>query len=863
MVYSYKKAMSLRPQKELWLSTFLIALATAAVIFLPFIIKDNGYFLFYGDFNVQQIPFYQLCHDAVRNGNFGWNQYTDLGVNFIGSYSFYLLGSPFFWLTIPFPNWMVPYLMGPLLILKFAFAALTAYLFIRRFTRTPEAARLGGILYAFCGFSVYNIFFNHFHEAIIVFPLLLLSLELFITENRRGFFAFCVFLSATVNYFFFYGMVVFVIIYFIIRLTSKSVKLPFGRFLALAFEAVIGLLMSAAILLPTVICVLGVERTSEFLTGWNAIMYGKEQIYLNVIECFFFPPDLPARPVFFPDANVKWSSLGGWLPVFSMTGVFAYCGAKKGNWLKRVICTSFVFSMFPILNSAFSLFNTAYYARWFFMPILLMALATVMALEDREVEWNSAFRWVGFITLAFTLVIGFFPQETTEGEYAFGIFNNNTSSTFVTRFWVTCAIAIVSLLVALLLVKGYKRKDAAFFNTALCFVCVASIIYGVVFIGNGKQHSYNEKLVMIDSLIEGEMELNGDKDRFRIDAYDCVDNTGMFLGYSSVNAFHSIVPSSVVDFYNYIGEERSVASRPSTDNYALRNLLSVKYVVNLLNEDPFEDNPSHTVMPGYAYSGIQSGHKIYENTNYVPMGFTYDTYMTKEYCDSQSEHLRASLMLKAVLLDEKQVEKYSDRLSILNTEGYFAFDDNELAADCTKLAQNSAKNFAYTDTGFKAQIDADKDTLAFFSVPFEAGWSATVNGKKVDIEKVNVGFMAVPVNAGQNKIKFTYTTPGLYNGIIITLGSTLIFIIYIIICAATKKRRMENAEIVYPEGDMLIDKWVSYDADDAVMDNEILDDGDITTLDMIAENLNSAYPVAKNNLDNGFKVNLGNEDVDK
>ena len=108
MVYSYKKAMSLRPQKELWLSTFLIALATATVIFLPFIIKDNGYFLFYGDFNVQQIPFYQLCHDAVRNGNFGWNQYTDLGVNFIGSYSFYLLGSPFFWLTIPFPNWMVP-----------------------------------------------------------------------------------------------------------------------------------------------------------------------------------------------------------------------------------------------------------------------------------------------------------------------------------------------------------------------------------------------------------------------------------------------------------------------------------------------------------------------------------------------------------------------------------------------------------------------------------------------------------------------------------------------------------------------------------------------------------------------------------
>ncbi|MBO5725671.1 MAG: YfhO family protein [Clostridia bacterium] len=858
MVYSYKKAMTLRPQKEKGLSTFLIALATATVIFLPFIIKDSGYFLFYGDFNVQQIPFYQLCHDAVRNGNFGWNQYTDLGVNFIGSYSFYLLGSPFFWLTIPFPNWMLPYLMGPLLILKFACAALTAYLFIRRFTRTPEAARLGGILYAFCGFSIYNVFFNHFHEAIIVFPLLLLSLELFITENRRGIFAFCVFLSATVNYFFFYGMVVFVIIYFIIRLWSKAIKITFGRFLLLAFEAVLGLLMSAAILLPTVICVLGVDRTSEFLTGWNAIMYGKEQIYLNIIECFFFPPDLPARPVFFPDANVKWSSLGGWLPVFGMVGVFAYCGAKKGNWLKRIICTSFVFAMFPILNSAFSFFNTAYYARWFYMPILMMALATVMALEDREVQWKSAFRWVGFITLAFTLVIGLFPQETLEGEYAFGIFNNNTSSTFVARFWITCAIAVVSFLIALALIKAFRRKDRSFFNVALCFVCVVSVIYGVIFIGNGKQHSYEVQSVMIDSLIEGELELEGDKDRLRVDAYDCVDNTGMYLGYSSINAFHSIVPTGVVDFYEYVGEERSVASRPTTENYALRNLLSVRYVLNLNNEDPFEPSVGETLMPGYTFKGAESGHKIYENNNYVPLGFTYDNYMTKEYCDTHGESLRANLMLKAVLLNNDQIEKYSDRLTELEKDLYYNFDEQELADDCAALNANSADSFKYTKTGFTSVITCEKDTLAFFSIPYEAGWTATVNGKKVDVEQVNVGFMAVPVDAGENKIVFTYETPGLYMGINITIASTAVFVIYLIICLATKRRRNERTELVYPEGDELVEKWLAYDIADAVEDNQI--EEEITTLDSIAESLNNAYPVGENNFDNGFRININSED---
>lgn len=47
---------------------FFITLALAAVVFLPFIIYDKGIFFFYGDFNVQQIPFYKLAHEAIRSG---------------------------------------------------------------------------------------------------------------------------------------------------------------------------------------------------------------------------------------------------------------------------------------------------------------------------------------------------------------------------------------------------------------------------------------------------------------------------------------------------------------------------------------------------------------------------------------------------------------------------------------------------------------------------------------------------------------------------------------------------------------------------------------------------------------------------
>ena len=207
-----------KPRGNYFLFSFLFGLALAFVIFVPFMIVDGGRFLFYGDFNVQQVPFYRIAHDAIRSGNIGWNHLTDLGVNFIGSYSFYLLGSPFFWLTIPFPGEWLQYLMGPLFILKFGCASLSGYIYLHRYAKNPNTALLASLLYAFSGYSIYNIFFNHFHEAIIVFPLLLAALDEYMYTKRRGIFALMVAAACIVNYYFFVGMVTFTVIYFFVRL---------------------------------------------------------------------------------------------------------------------------------------------------------------------------------------------------------------------------------------------------------------------------------------------------------------------------------------------------------------------------------------------------------------------------------------------------------------------------------------------------------------------------------------------------------------------------------------------------------------------------------------------------------------------
>lgn len=827
MNFSYSKQTLLRPQKEKYLSTFFIALTVAAALFVPYMIMGEGYFTFYGDFNVQQIPFYMQCHKAVKSGNIFWSWTTDLGANFIGSYSFYLLGSPFFWLTIPFPNWVVPYLMGPLLILKFACAAFTSYFYIRRFTRTPQAARLGGLLYAFSGFSVYNIFFNHFHEAIIAFPILLLAFEQLITENRRMVFALSVALCAVINYFFFFGMVVFTVIYFFVRLFSGDIKVKFSRFIVLIFEAVLGVCLSAFLLMPSILAIIDNTRVSSILLGWSAIMYGKEQIYGNIIECFFFPPDIPARPVFFPGANVKWSSLGGWLPLFSMVGIFVWFSQRKNHWLKRVIGICIFMAMVPFLNSAFYAFNTSYYARWFYMPILMMCLATISLTEDSSVNWRSGYKWVLGITLAISLVIGFFPQEDTEhkGKYIFGLYSQSEDGMYVFRFWITCAVAILSLVILGMLLKVLKNDRQAFYRGATACVCIIAIVYGNIFIACGRSHSYEIKEVMIDKLIEGKVDLEKSDD-YRIDVYDGVDNTSMYLGYPGINAFHSVVPSSIFEFYDYIGVERSVGSRPDTDQAAIRPLLSVKYLLNRKDNDSksFLDEDDEPKMSNYEYIKTDGGYYVYENKNYIPYGFSYNYYMSYDFCDEYSKSSRAAMMLKAILLTDEQIEKYKDILENIEqlemppfgsdeTGTTLSQTDSAMEYDCEKLRETAAYSFKRDNTGFTADVTRDKENLVFFSVPYDKGWSATVNGEPAEIEKVNAGFMAVKVGAGSSRIRFEYKTPGLVLGLEITGAAAILLLIYLLFFKLySKNHPSDNA---YPEGDRLIEKWRAQDKEDA------------------------------------------------
>lgn len=816
-----------RTVKEKYFMAFGLAFIVACALFVPYIIWDKGYFIFYGDFNAQQIPFYKLAHAAVRNLDIGWSFGTDLGSNFVSSYSFYLLGSPFFWLTIPFPNDFVPHLMGPLLILKFSFASLTAYAYITRFVKNKNYAVLGAFMYAFSGFSVYNIFFNHFHEAIIFFPLLLLSLELLMTENRRGVMLCSVAICSLVNYYFFFGMVIFVVIYFVIRCLSGdwNVNLKRGeaaytcsRFLGIIIEAVLGLVISAVILLPSVYGILENNRVGSTVLGFNGIVYDKQQLYTYILQSFFFPPDIPARMVFFPGVERAWSSVAGWLPLFGMTGVISWLQYKRSTWQRRIIIVSMIIAFIPVLNQAFSAFNYSYYARWFYMPVLIMALVTAMSFEDDSIKLESGWKWSAGITLAIILLIGFMPASRgADGSInEFGVYNKSYSE----RFWVYCGIAVAALVLTSLLLRLRKNSKKSFAKIAIIFCCIVSLAYSSYYIYLGKLVRTDTKTFIIPTLIENDRQMtvndaNGQKvlatelDDARIDVYEGTENTTMYLGQRGIQTFHSIVPGSVMNFYKYVGVTRTVNSKPPVNLYAIRGLLSVKYVINYTGESKQFYKDGVYAAAGYKmYSpgGVaetkedteQSGYYVYENTNFVPYGFTYDHYMTQEFCDGVDKEKRSEAMMKAMLLSDEQIEKYGDILSNVSDEVTVEqinedYDYNTYKVNCRDRAKNACSSFSTGKSEFTAKIALGKDNLVFFSVPYEKGWSATVDGQAVDIENVNVGFMAVKVKGDgqEHTIHFTYKTPGLKAGAAASCGAIVLSVIYIAYWSV--KRKKQNA----------------------------------------------------------------------
>ena len=781
-VHPSRRPLLRRKRDRFWLTVGLCAL-TAALIFLPFQIVDGGFFHYAGDFNGQQIGFYHYMNGFVKgqgypdgltsvNGQqlptntFSWA--TDLGSGVMNAYSFYLFGSPFFWLSTLFPQSWIPYLMCPLLVLKFAVAGGGAYLYLRRYVHNLDYAVIGACLYSFSGFGIYNIFFNHFIDVLALFPWMLWALDECIYSRRRGLFAFFVAVNLLNNYFFFVGQVVFLFIYFICKVTTGEIKLTPKLFGTLAFESLLGVAMGCLLVWPAFLSLLQNPRTVDLSSGWGFLTYSKVQQYLAILFSWLLPPDSPYIVSIWSEGTIKWTSMTAYLPLCSLAGVLAYWRARKWDSRKRIIAVCAVCALVPVLNSAFYAFNSSYYARWYYMPVLILAAMTINAWEDQTAELErpiGTVAWLMMVTLVFALV----PVNDGDEGWSLGVLENSGQYLAVLGF------GLVGLVVYRWLVRN-RENPKQFRQRMLAAVLAFSCLFGCVHIAIGKfgQWNYDSDLVeqyqasvaLKDAFPEGD---------WRVDTYNAHDNLGLWMDKSCMQFFDSTVAPSILRFYTSLGLTRDVRSNPDVYYYALRGLLSVRFTV--MPEDE-RSNFEEAAGAGWTYYDTVEGMALYENDNYLPMGFTYDYYVNADSLESMTTQDASCLLLRALALSEEDIARYGQYLTPAPDSELQDYSYERYVQDVAARRETACSDFMMTNSGFSAEIQLDRDNLVFFSVPYDDGFTAYVNGQETEILEVDNGLMAVLCPAGWNTIDFVYSPAGLKLSRTVTMIAIPVWLVY-------------------------------------------------------------------------------------
>ena len=792
---------------------------TAFFLFLisvsPILIMSKGVYLWEGDYNVQTIVFIERMHRMLHSGNglpaFDWG--SMLGMDFFTSYHDHLF-SPFDWLLYALPYSAVPYAHSAVAAIKVGLAAVTAYVYCRQFVKKDRSAFICGMLYAFSGFQLFNLVYQ-FGDRYLMFPLLLYSFDQLVINKRPFCFAALLGLNCLISPYFAWMICLFMLIYYIVRTATKSYpRLDLKLFLRLAVETGFGVLSGAVVMLPFYLLISDNTRANNSIFGHSLIVYENLGVVLSIIKSMFFPPAICANDWYFRDVQLSISPPQLFIPVFFVLGVWIIFRKENKAWYSVLLKVCAVIACVPVLNSAFSMFNNNYYARWMFMPLLIMIMMT-----GRYVDIIEEMRpKIEVITCSAILVFwGLYGIYSVFAEYP----------TIVgTELWIIHAVLILPEIIVLFMIH-FPHKELKFISAdnlkrIVCVFCMLPFLVTSYFMieSDGFEHIDHEVGIIWNNFNPVKI----DDDEFFRTTSGMSDklNRGMMWDYPTLEHFNSMITGDTCNFFDTAGNRCTQALTLAKDDYALSSFLSVKYDIfyNLPLVGGIEVDPKDLKnrIEGFEQYDVIDPSIIYRNKAYIPIGFTYDHYLTipepavgsgaltmtsmnqadKDYINTsklpETKEDRHKLLLKAIWLNEDQVEKYSDILTELPDEKREDVSLETYYQDCKDRAATACYEFVPDGKGFNARIDLPKENLVFFSVPYSKYFTAYVDDQPVEIERVFNGLSAVLVPEGDHAVSFRYEIPGFKTGLAVSIASFSVIIVYTVIDLILKRRTAKNGK---------------------------------------------------------------------
>lgn len=725
----------------------LLIIVTVIVGALPLFLQYGNYVLM-DDFFRQEIPFIMETKRMLSSGAPFWSWNTFFGDNFLAGYGFYTLTSPFVWLNCLFPyDWILRSLFLTL-VLKYICAFLSARFYLRKMEVSPEYACIGGLLYAFSSYAISNSFYYHFFEPMIMFPLLLVAIERYLNGDRYGrtTLVIAAFFTAFINYYFAVcsfiaaAMYVFCRVLFSGKLKTYLRKVPLGVLLIL-----MGILMDSFLLIPTAMHLVGGARANQgILTGMD---FTAVPFFIERLRTLFMPQVLEENTTLFQGTG--FNSCSATLPVVGILVALLYCWENKRNWLTALVLIALVSFLTP-LNSAFSLFTNPNYTRWAYALTLFLILASVKWMDQHREHVTISAKVLGIYA---ALAICVFALSLVRGG---GLELPANRLQFIAY----SAVLLVSLL--MLMAYRYAKRHQ---RTLLYGIITCAVVEMLAFhflrsdLGFSYAQDQDRANIVRPYLLDNKLPRKDAESimRYRTAFEGRYPNLGLLTNRPSVSTFHSVLNTNLYKFVTITDSAKVefsntfVASNYQRPFYAL---MSVKECIRYNAKGFTREN----------------------NKDYIPMGFTYDTYIPESKVDSllalSPKPDVPLVMLSNLVVPDSEVASFAKILKA----GKIDLDANiDSVVSCRR--QVASLSFDGDTKGFVSRIKMPRENWVFYSVPADKGFTAYVDGKQTPIRQVNLGLSAVLVPQGLHEVRFAFVPRGMKEGMAVSSVMLLVLLL--------------------------------------------------------------------------------------
>ena len=813
---------------------FLLLSASCSFIFRDYLYGND--LMIFNDIGSdtwqQYIMNYTSIVNHLRDGSFSlWDFNNGLGIN---QFNFNLF-DPFLMLlygvgVVLGPAHMLLYI-NVIQILKIMVAAFAFYWFLSQFSFSVPSKMITSYAYALNGFLLVWGQHYQFGTVVIYFPLMLLFCEKFIQKKKgKALFPVMVFLCGIYSVYFTYMCLAATGLYLLFRilmLDGLTWKERIQRFLLGCAEMIMGVGMSLVVFLPMAEVLLNVSSRLES-DGTGLLDFLRQcftpysrKFYLSMLKRMFSSnlqngyglAKGPQQYVmnYYEDPVLFCSTLAVFLNVQFLAVL------RKADMTKRakrvlygVAALILVGTALPVGGTVFNYFTLPTQRYTFvLMTVFLLLMAWMWDYMRKGGKLNLV------LILAVTALMGWAYWCGYE-QAGFQEYRTNILILTVTGILTAVCLTLLCFL-----------KDTQIRNVILGVMGVVLVVNVVSEGGTNYQNRvtmkktdvpaevmvqetqrYEEMRTSDDKEIKYRAEIEKPQDFFRemyrVDLADCLnylkendptfyrvekdyisgtvsmDSSGQ--GYRGISTYNSVMNGNVKEFVEtcypelFFADHNHYTFWNNVDDNWLAAFLGVKYILSG-NGEPDETKYKLLDQVGSLY--------IHENVLDAQTAHFYTQDISeeslKELC---TEENREELLGEAIALEDgTEIGDASESQTLKSEEQETAEQNSSVTLDAPQK-----------DSVVTGSVHAEADGYALFMIPYEKGWSLTIDGEKAELLRGDIGFLACEVPEGDHTILLTFEAPGLKAG---TIGSVLFWILFaqsrLLIIRKNKTRKSAGA----------------------------------------------------------------------